>query len=331
MGCWKNVTRKEGESKRIERINYIRLRGDFNTMWQGVVILGDFILGGANGVVVISPKDTEFIFEKALRMQKDEEELVEKIKKGDELMKILKREDAIHYEANPDLAPVFSVKSGEKFKVETLDAFEGDIFKKGTGHYTSEDIPRITSTPFKANPVGGPIYVEGSEIGDLLAIHIWDIIPGEKGWTGTMESIGLLHDKVGWEECHGNYGHVIEHISGPSGTTSDGRAVFEINGHKWIWDLNPHIGTIFTCPEKGRGVVNSLTVQGPSGGNQDIRDVCKGNTIYLNCFNKGGLIFLGDVHASQGDAEFTGIANETDGDVILSAEVIKNKSIPDTL
>lgn len=246
-------------------------------------------------------------------------------------MKTLKREKAILYEANPDLAPVFTVKSGEKFKVETLDAFEGEIFKRGTGHYTSEDLPRIKCAPFKANPIGGPVYVEGVEKGDLLAIHIWDIIPGEKGWTGTMESIGLLHDKVGWEECHGNYGHVIEHISGPSGTTSDGRAVFEINGHKWIWDLNPHIGTIFTCPEKGRGVVNSLSVQGPSGGNQDVRDVCKGNTIYLNCFNKGGLIFLGDVHASQADSEFTGIANETDGDVILSAEVIKNKTIPGTL
>jgi acetamidase/formamidase len=124
---------------------------------------------------------------------------------------------------------------------------------------------------------------------------------------------------------------VIKLISGPSGTTSDGKAVFEINGYKWIWDLNPHIGTIFTCPEKGRGVVNSLTVAGPSGGNQDIRDVCKGNTIYLNCFNKGGLIFLGDVHASMADSEFSCVADETDGDVILSAEVIKNKRIPGTL
>ena len=246
-------------------------------------------------------------------------------------MKTLKREKAILYEANPDLAPVFTVKSGEKFKVETLDTFEGEIFKIGTGHYTSEDLPRIKCTPFKANPTGGPVYVEGAEKGDLLAIHIWDIIPGEKGWTGTMESIGFLHDKFGWEECHGNYGHIIEHIPGPSGTTSDGKAVFEINGHKWIWDLNPFIGTIFTCPEKGRGVVNTLTVQGSYGGNQDIRDVCKGNIIYLNCFNKGGLIFLGDLHASQGDSEFSGIANETYGDVILSAEVIKNKTIPGTL
>ncbi|NLW06908.1 MAG: hypothetical protein GX039_02840 [Clostridia bacterium] len=246
-------------------------------------------------------------------------------------MKVIKREKALVYEAGPHLEPLLTVKPGEKFKVETEDNFEQVLIKKGTGVFSEQDLPALKSVPLRANPVAGPIYVEGVEPGDVLAVHIWDIIPGEKGWTGTVQGMGVLKDKTGWEECHGNYAHIINHLPGPSGTTSDGTAVFEINGHKWTWPLNPHIGTIFTCPQKGRGIPNTLTTQGPWGGNQDIRDVCKGNTIYLNCFNEGGLLFLGDVHASQGDSELTGMADETYAEVTLSVEIIKNKFIPGTL
>lgn len=246
-------------------------------------------------------------------------------------MKIIKREKALVYEAGAHLEPLLTVKPGEKFKVETEDNFEQALIKKGNGVFDENDLPALKSAPLKANPVAGPIYVEGVEPGDLLAVQIWDIIPGEKGWTGTVQGLGVLKDKVGWEECQVNYAHVINHLPGPSGTYSDGTAVFEINGHKWTWDLNPHIGTIFTCPQKGRGVPDTLTTQGAWGGNQDIRDVCKGNTLYLNCFNEGGLLFLGDVHASQGDSELTGMADETYAEVTLSVEVIKNKFIPGTL
>jgi len=246
-------------------------------------------------------------------------------------MQVLKREKAVLYEGGYNLEPALRVKEGEKFKVETQDNFEGVLIKKGTGPFSEDDLPALKSNPLKANPVGGPIYIEGAEAGDLLAIHIWDIIPKEKGWTGTVSGLGVLKDKVGWEECHGNYAHVIEHIPGPSGTTSDGQGVFEINGHRWIWNLHPHIGTIFTHPEKGRGVPDTLTTQGPWGGNLDIRDICKGHTVYLNSFNEHGMLFVGDVHASQGDSELTGMADECPADVILSVDVIKNKQVPGIL
>ena len=42
----------------------------------------------------------------------------------------------------------------------------------------------------------------------------------------------------------------------------------------------------------------------------------------------GALFFLGDVHASQGDTEFTGTAAETQSTVRLSLELIKGKKIP---
>jgi acetamidase/formamidase len=45
-------------------------------------------------------------------------------------------------------------------------------------------------------------------------------------------------------------------------------------------------------------------------------------------FHSGALFYLGDVHASQGDTEFTGTAAETNANVRLSLEVIKGKKIP---
>ncbi|MBA7523604.1 4-carboxy-4-hydroxy-2-oxoadipate aldolase [subsurface metagenome] len=72
--------------------------GEINTTIQcgGVVVNpGDLILGDANGVVVISPKDAEFILKKALKMQKDEEKLVEKIKEGEMLAHLSGADDLI--------------------------------------------------------------------------------------------------------------------------------------------------------------------------------------------------------------------------------------------
>ena len=40
------------------------------------------------------------------------------------------------------------------------------------------------------------------------------------------------------------------------------------------------------------------------------------------------MLHIGDVHGSQGDTEFTGIADETRATVQLSCRVIKNKKLP---
>ena len=42
------------------------------------------------------------------------------------------------------------------------------------------DLSRVTAT---ANPVTGPVYVEGAEPGDALAVTITDIELAEQGWS----------------------------------------------------------------------------------------------------------------------------------------------------
>jgi acetamidase/formamidase len=95
------------------------------------------------------------------------------------------------------------------------------------------------------------------------------------------------------------------------------------------WPLAPFLGVIVTAPE--RGTENTVISQGPWGGNLDVRDVCAGHKIHLNATHPGGLLFLGDVHASQGDSELSGIADETAADVILSCGVLKGRTTPGVL
>ena len=78
------------------------------------------------------------------------------------------------------------------------------------------------------------------------------------------------------------------------------------------WPITPFVGTLGVAPD--REVCTSLDGQGEWGGNLDIRDVRPGNRVLLPVFHPGALFYLGDVHASQGDTEFTGTAAETHGD-----------------
>ena len=75
------------------------------------------------------------------------------------------------YVFNPYREPIARVKPHERVTIHTNDAFESRITKK-------EDLPsRALATAKFLNPQTGPIYVEGAEPGDTLAVHIETIQP----------------------------------------------------------------------------------------------------------------------------------------------------------
>jgi len=92
------------------------------------------------------------------------------------------------------------------------------------------------------------------------------------------------------------------------------------------WPITPFIGTIGVAPD--REVRTSIDGQGAWGGNLDIRDVAPGNRFLLPIFHEGALLYLGDLHTSQGDTEYTGTEAETCGTVRLQLEIIKQKKLP---
>src|SRR5918912_252329 len=88
---------------------------------------------------------------------------------GDHVVEVIPRDYS--YVFNPYREPIATVKPGERVTIHTDDAFESRITKK-------EDLPsRALATAKFLNPQTGPIFVEGAEPGDTLAIRIETIQP----------------------------------------------------------------------------------------------------------------------------------------------------------
>ena len=237
-------------------------------------------------------------------------------------MQRITRDKAMQYEFDFHHEPLLRVAQGESFVIETEDAGSGQIRSTDVTP-TLMELPTRNFEPAKSNPIGGPVFVEGAEKGDLLEVTIEQIIVDNQGFTNMRPGVGPLSDSLKWQSLQGPYVHIIKHLPGPSGTMRDGKGILN---DKITWDLQPFIGTIGVAPE--REVETSSVGQGPWGGNLDVRDMKEGTRCYLNCYHDGGLLYVGDVHGSQGDTEFYGTADETRSELRLKCRVIKNKSIP---
>ena len=151
----------------------------------------------------------------------------------------------------------------------------------------------------------------------MVTIH--DIVVDPVGFTLITPGGGILADSAKYPECRGPLVHQIEHLPGPSGTTSDGTGVFN---ERISWDLKPHIGVLATVPPDSIAAgADTDFMSGAHGGNIDCADFCKRNKIMLPVAHDGGLLYVGDIQATQA-SEFCGSADETRAVVTLSCEVI---------
>jgi acetamidase/formamidase len=219
--------------------------------------------------------------------------------------------------------PLLRVVPGETFEVETWDAASG-YFKSAADKAIPALRPGFDRSPPHANPIAGPIFVEGARRGDTLVVAIKDIVVADHSWIAIGPRRGPLGESTRWPELSSEYTtRIFRHTVGPSGSTRDGTLHFN---DRISWPITPFIGTLGVAPD--REVTTSLDGQGDWGGNLDIRDVCPGNRILLPIYHSGALFYLGDVHASQGDTEFTGTAAETCATVRLRLDVISGKRVP---
>ena len=218
---------------------------------------------------------------------------------------------------------VLTVECREHFTIETEDALSGIIETEEVLLCPENLKPLSDYDPPMYNPVTGPVFIIGVEKGDLLKVKIEKIIPGEIGVTGIFYGAGPFCESNKWPELGKAYTKITKHTKGPSGTTRDGKVIYN---EKIAWDIAPMVGTIGLAPEVE--IHSSLVGKGPSYGNWDCRDIKEESILYLNSYHTGGLFFLGDVHAGQGDGEFSTCGNDTKAEVQLSCEVVKNKRIP---
>jgi amidase len=219
--------------------------------------------------------------------------------------------------------PLLRVGRGESFEIETWDASSG-YFKSPADKAIPSLRPGFDRSPPHANPIAGPIYLQEAGRGDTLVVTLEEITVADYSWIAVGPRRGPLGESTRWPELSSEYTtRIFRHTPGPSGTMRDGTLHFS---ERLTWPITPFVGTLGVAPD--REVTTSIDGQGDWGGNLDIRDVRPGNRILLPVYHTGALFYLGDVHASQGDTEFTGTAAETCATVRLRLDLIKGKRVP---
>ena len=212
------------------------------------------------------------------------------------LNRISYRKVGLKYSLSHFEKPVSYVKSGERLVIEVEDACSGQIRKKG-------DFRDRVKIPF-GNPVVGQIYVDDAETGHTLRIDIEEINPIiAQGFTyfsefneGCIVSppiFKLMQVKLPCEPkiCKIENGKV--HFSSDI-----------------IIPYKPMIGTIGVSPFVESESISTGVLPGRHGGNMDLPDITIGSQVFLPVFHERGLLYLGDVHAVQGDGEISGTAVE---------------------
>lgn len=210
--------------------------------------------------------------------------------------------DHAHYGWDHALAPRLTVAPGETVTVSCRDAGDGQITPGST------DATILALDPERANPLTGPILVDGARPGDVLAVSILDFAPSGFGWTGILPGFGLLADQFPDPALH-----LWSYDTGGRAPLAFGRLA-EL-------PLAPFIGTIGTAPaEPGP---HSVIPPRRTGGNMDTRDMRAGTVLYLPVEVDGALLSVGDTHAAQGDGEVCGTAIESAMDVTLKIDLLR--------
>jgi acetamidase/formamidase len=214
-----------------------------------------------------------------------------------------------HYVYGPFATPVLKVDPGSVISAETHDAFEGAI------KHETDRPSEILNFPF-LNPQNGPIYVNGAEKGDTLAVYIKSIVPRGPQPVGTT----CLITEFGGLVATGD----TALLNAPLPERVKKLEVTVEGGVKWSDKITlpyePFIGTIGTSPEIE--AISSL-VPDYYGGNMDLPDVGMGAIVYLPVNAPGALLYLGDCHACQGDGELCGVALEHPTVTTVQVDLIK--------
>src|SRR3989441_2540797 len=103
---------------------------------------------------------------------------------------------ACHNRFHPAIKPVITVKPGDTVIMETRDAFDGQITRTSTA---ADVIPTFAGGPLDLNlvhPLTGPVAIQGAEPGDLLEVHIVDIIPDTFAYTINVPGFGFLRSEI---------------------------------------------------------------------------------------------------------------------------------------
>jgi len=200
---------------------------------------------------------------------------------------------------------VIKVPSGSVIEAFTHEATGGQLNIDSTvDDFNSVDMDRV-------HTLTGPIYVNGAQVGDVLAVELLELEPGDWGWTGMSPHFGFLGDenqdtifKTFKLDKKANLVHFADGIDIP---------------------MKPFAGVMGVAPDTDE----MLTTIPPraNGGNMDDPNIVEGTTVYFPVFVEGALFSIGDTHAVQGMGEVVGTAVEAPMRILFRISVIKDRKI----
>jgi len=221
--------------------------------------------------------------------------------------------------------PVLRVEPGATVTIDTV-SHEGLLADQGDpiGFFKRFGIPKaevladaiaiyakVQHSGAGPHIVSAPVYVEGAEPGDVLAVHVLAAEPrvpygvnSARMGKGTLPAEFTLNRSLVIPfDMEARVARFAPDIAIP---------------------LKPFFGIMATGPALTLGKLNSAP-PGPFSGNIDLNELTAGSTLYLPVHVPGALFMTGDGHAAQGDGEVNLTAIETSLTGTFRLELLKQK------
>lgn len=200
----------------------------------------------------------------------------------------------------PDLQAAFQVNLGETFTMELQDCYGGQVCR--------EEILRTDIDTSIMNQATGPVQIHDLTRNDVCKVEIKQIRLNDTGIMMTSHGLGVLGKEITSAstkllQVDEQYVHLTDRIKLP---------------------ITPMIGVIGVATA-GENI--HTAIPGNHGGNLDTKEITSGHAIYLPVFQDGGMLALGDMHATMGDGELNGTGVEIGGEVTLSVSRLANRNI----
>ena len=223
--------------------------------------------------------------------------------------------------------PILRVNSGDVVTMDTVshEGLLGDqgppeafFARFGIAHeQVLADVVSVYTRVQHSGPgphvVTGPIYVEGADPGDVLAVHVMEARPRVPYGVNSMRT---------------NKGGL------PDDFTLNRSVVIPFDMEKRVAKfapgidvpLAPFFGILAVGPARSLGKLSSVP-PGVYGGNIDLKDLTPGSTLYIPVHVPGALFMAGDGHAAQGDGEVDLTAIETSLTGTFRLDVLKGRTL----
>jgi formamidase len=245
-----------------------------------------------------------------------------------------------HNRWHPDIPPLVRCRPGDEVVMETRDALDGQA---GPGvRADALTAPNLDVV----HPLTGPVYVEGAEPGDVLAVEMLDVEPDSYGFTVQLPGFGFLRDhfpepfKVDWDIADGwatsadlpgvripgspfmgtiglSPGHELL-----AATIAREQALLERGG--LVLPPSP-ADAVPADPQIAARALRTIPPR-EQAGNVDIKQLGKGATLFIPVDAPGGLFSAGDAHFAQGDCETCGTAIEMAATLHVRFELRKGEA-----